>query len=570
MEKLSLEEWMKQYHYLMNVSKGILIIPKDTYELYCTSSKVRVGNKSISINLLKDILEVPEFYLYLEQILEQKGIFKYNWFLGENASGIREFNVVEIVKGIESLIKDNKDSFSKDFTQKYEKLSYSVSFENLLKKYKNINYDINLDNENFSIPVLEIINFMKFSDEKFDNICTSKDIKAINNIPKEKFIYACYNFVRENISKCIFPKDIISRYDEIKKFQKIDIQAVNKILVTKDRNLENIRINEELRNAIITDMPSDISDLEKACYIYIKMCKILTYATDFYALNQRGNIAKKHEDINNVSLITPENNKVVCYEFNSIFGKFLEEIGINFVTTEAKREGFGGGHTYLEFRCGKYLVSADSVTSIFNGDLTAAKLNQPIKGLKCLNRNCATNLEFREILDNVYKIILKQENKDEIVPVVHVQKFDEILKEYSILTTNLSEVDLEEKIDILISKLSKSKTEGIDTLSYILQLRKILFTEKERKNNFKVTVVRDNEKYSDEFSVTASCVFALNKFGFLEKEEETLYYLYDSNKGLVQINKQELEEKFNKETFQYVEPDDPIIPGIIQGKGSKK
>ena len=63
------------------------------------------------------------------------------------------------------------------------------------------------------------------------------------------------------------------------------------------------------------------------------------------------------------------------------------------------------GHANLEFRSDKFLVSADSVTSILQGDIMQAKVNQPLVGLKCINRNQQTQQEFKDSLSKMYQLI---------------------------------------------------------------------------------------------------------------------------------------------------------------------
>jgi hypothetical protein len=154
------------------------------------------------------------------------------------------------------------------------------------------------------------------------------------------------------------------------------------------------------------------------------MCKILTYDEEFYAVNQKGEVAKKHEQIENINNITPQNNKVVCYEFNAIYAKLLEELGINFeVKSATGKDDFGGGHAYLEFRDGKFLLMADSVISILNSDLFNAKMNLCLNGLSCINTNSDTRKEFQEIAAKVYGLIVLQEKESK-------EDFDEILEDY--------------------------------------------------------------------------------------------------------------------------------------------
>ena len=328
-------------------------------------------------------------------------------------------------------------------------------------------------------------------------------------------------------------------------------------------------------------MPENITNLEKAIYIYIKMCKLLTYDEEYYAVNQRGEVAEKHKSIDYISSITLDNNKVVCFEFNLMYSNLLNKLGINFASSYGKNafgmenpfgeDSYGEGHSNLEFRVNKFLISVDAVTSILQGDIFQAKLNQPLVGLNCINKNKKTQYEFKEMVTKIYQLIVEQEKKlDETQQVEHVQTLDELLKEYSKLTTNIHEISLNERLSILIDKVNSTKMVGIDSMAYILQLRKILFTNDQINNNIKVTIIRNNESFEDEKVATVSAIFTLNAYNIDESEEQNIYYYYNPNCELISITKEELQVKFNDGIFEFVGNDCPKIPGIIENGGIKR
>lgn len=320
-------------------------------------------------------------------------------------------------------------------------------------------------------------------------------------------------------------------------------------------------------------MPEESTDLEKAIYIYIKMCKLLTYDEEYYAVNQRGKAIEKHQSIDHVSTITPENNKVVCYEFNVIYSKLLNQLGLNFSSDYKSLIGeyYGGSHSNLEFRSDKFLVQADSVTTILNGDIMQAKLNQPLVGLKCINKNKQTQQEFKESVTKMYKLIAEQEKSiSENHEVEHIQTIDELLEEYSKSTNNIKDVSFEERLSILIDKVNSTAMVGVDSLSYVLQLRKVLFTEEQRDNNLKVTIVKNSEPFDLETTAMASAIFTLNDQGFEENPEQNIYYYYNPNQELIPITKEELQDRFNQGVLSYIQDSDPKIPGIKEDGGMKK
>ena len=576
MDNLTIEQWMEKYPYLRNMAEYTLFTSKEDVEQLRNSEKIKVNSEEVSIEFLKRILNNDFYFEYASRYFNGDiNIFAVSHIIGGDTGGSIYYKKSTIIKAIEQLISSGQISLQPDEQQKLDSLKNSISFEKFLEKHKGNKYNIDIDGNKYSIPIEQLVSLMQLPNEQFDNLCSSTDMKEINGIPKEYLIYASFKFSRENkaLEEYLMPDIIANRYRDIGSLQKIDLQAINKHLTTTDTKYQNIQINNDLKQSIISDIPEDATDLEKAIYIYIKMCKLLTYDEEYYAVNQKGIATEKHKSTDYVSSITLENNKVVCFEFNLIYSKLLNELGIHFSSDYKGMvgEAYGDGHASLEFRSGKFLISADSVTTILQGDIMQAKLNQPLVGLKCINRNQQTQQEFKESLTKMYQLIAHQENSlSENKQVEHIQTLDELLEEYSHVTTNIQDISLNERLSILVSKVNSTGMLGIDSLSYVLQLRKILFTEEQRKNNIGITIVRNNEPFEEGKIAMASAIFTLNGQSFVETPDQNVYYYFNPNYELVPITKEELQTRFNDGKFEYVEKDDPRIPGIIENGGIKR
>jgi len=68
----------------------------------------------------------------------------------------------------------------------------------------------------------------------------------------------------------------------------------------------------------------------------------------------------------------------------------------------------------------------------------------------------------------------------------------------------------------------------------------------------------------------ASAIFTLNDQSFEENPEQNVYFYYNPNHELVSITKEELQTKFDDGKLDYVEKDDPRIPGINESGGMKR
>ena len=576
MEELTVEQLMEKYPYLRKSAEFTLFTTREDVEQLRNSEKVKVNSENVSIEFLKRILNNDFYFEYASRYFNGDiDNFAVSYIIGGDTGGLIYYKKSTIIKALEQLISSGQIVLQPDEQQKFDSLKNSISFEKFLEKHKGNNYNIDIDGNKYSIPTEQLISLMQLPNEQFDNLCSSIDIKEINGIPKEYFIYDSFKFFKENnaFEEYLMPDVVANRYRDIGSLQKIDLQAINKHLTTTDTKYQNIKIDSSLEHEIISGIPENTTDLEKAIYIYIKMCKLLTYDEEYYAVNQKGVATEKHKSTDYISSVTLENNKVVCFEFNLIYSKLLNQLGIHFSSNYKNMvgEAYGAGHANLEFRADKFLVSADSVTSILQGDIMQAKLNQPLVGLKCINKNQQTQQEFKQALTKMYQLVAQQEKSlSESKQVEHIQTLDELLEEYSHMTNNIQDISLNERLSILVSKVNSTGMIGIDSLSYVLQLRKILFTEEQRKNNIGVTIVRNNEPFEEGKVAMASAIFTLNSQSFEENPEFNVYYYFNPNHVLVPITKEELQTGFNDGKLEYVEKGDPRIPGIIENGGTKK
>ena len=535
------------------------------------SSKIEVYGHQVNIKFLKLILEDETCFYYAKKYFDDE-IRKFR------VSAIKDGNIIGsiwhpkglIIKGIEKLIESGNLKLSNVEEKRLKELKEIIKFDKFLASNKDNNYNIEIEKINYNIPVEDIINFFNLSESEYNKICLDENIKSIYGISKKHFIYAANRYITENriLTRYDMPWKMYDKYNDIRLGKKIDIYAINRILKTTDTKHNDVKISDELYKAVLDGMPSSFNPLEKAIYIYIKMCKILTYDEEYYASNQVGYSTLKHLNINYVSGITPDNSEAVCFEFNLIYSKFLSELKINFETFYSllRADAYGSGHASLTFRFEDYIISADAILNILKSDLTYAKLNQPLRGLKCENKNKGTIDKFNKTLDKVYKSIIKQEGKKEDI---HIHTYDELIKEYERNTNNIKKVEFEEKLSILLSKLNSLELKQIDYLSYTLQLRKILFNDDERDNNISTVIVSRSVGPSFNLKKQAYMIITINEDGFLVNQEKNKYYCLDNKGALMPITKEEIEEEFDNNKLKYIRESDISVPGF-DNKGVSK
>ncbi len=566
MEELSIEQCLELWPDLKQFMDYDLFITIKEFEKIKVGDTLIIDDKLIYVEFIKNILSNSLYFEYASRLFRGDiDCFSVTYIIyGDTGEKIGS-NCTKpiIIKAIDELVKEGKITLTGVEKERYDYLNSFTSYDLYKEKVKNNKFEIKMDEKDYSIPVSEIIKFMELSKEEYEIVC-QKD--TYNDIPIEYFAYAVRKYISSNkILENINTPDIYrDRYKSLTDYTNIDSQAVNKFLTTTDTIYEQVLLDSDFELAILDGMPEDATDLEKAIYIYIKMCLVLTYDEEYFAAGQKGEAAKKHRDVSHISKITPEDNGAVCFEFNAIYSKFLNDLGINFASTYKEYDGevYGGPHVWLNFRVGKHLVYADVVTTILEkDDMLNAKLGNPLIGIKTRNKNTRTQIEFDKALKKMYNLIKKQTE-----PVDRPTDLADILKEYSLVTENLSEISFDDRLSIMITKANSSKMKGTDTFGYLIKLRSALFNDTQKRENLKVSVLGNNYPLDESKDAMGLAVISINPNSFNGDPGSTKYYLYVPNQDYLEdIPLEELQFRFDKGAYEYIDKEDPRIPGVVNG-----
>lgn len=519
---------------------------------------------NISSQAIKDISnDLTKFAAILDYFrTDTKEPFEFIYEKEDSKLDFYSLSKYEIIKGLEALILHGDIRNDPQARTAYNTLLPLVSLDALKNKYQDSTYEIKLDGIDYSIPTKDIISLLTAPNSEYSKTISQE---KINGIKTEHFLCAATQLAfSDAICECYyFSDDMVKRFQKLNEYKDVDFEAVNKFVTTNNPFLDGITIHPDLRDEVLGEMPEDYSDIEKAIYIYLKMCETLTYDPEFYAVDQKGPLAEKHKQIENTGLITPENNKIVCYEFSALYSKFLSEQNINHrlyrTFSDENEHIYGKGHFKTDFRCGKFLISADSVTGILDSDLTSAKTDWNIHGIDAVNQSKETREEFRSILSKIILDIKEQEygirQEQEETP------YEEVIDEYAAVRPVLEGLDFNGRMTIMFEQLGRQGLEGIDAHSYLLQLRKSLFTPEELENNIDITILRHNtgdpENPVDIVSIVTTSENYRNSNSPME------YILYSTGMEPRHLEKDDMEELMSSETLSYYTYPMKRVPGIF-------
>ena len=534
------------------VSNTVLLDAQVFEKISNDTNKIVAEQFQYPVELLEYTLNDEQTFKTLFNIFQNAHKFK----IASDSSmddEIYEYEKIPFLEAIEvardkGLIKLNRITYSR-----YKTLLDLISYGILKQQLQNKTIQAKVDGITYNIPANKIIEFLELDTKTLNDYINTPNRKG--SISKEAFLYIVRRFIirEELMDNFIFPENIEKRITNIVNYEILDFESQNTYLSDENSLTSKTNLNPELIEAITKDIPANYSTLEKAIFIYIKMCKILSYNDEFFAAKQRGLAAEKHRMIDYIETISPQFPEVVCYEFNAIYAKMLHSLGINFQREcFSWKNKYGDGHENLSFRVGKYIIEADSSRKILTGDLFNAKVGNSIKGLKCRNQNFDTYMDFDEILRKVYKDIKKEDKST----------FSEALKEYEELTNaKQAHIPFNTRFDLFLEKIRTSSFNGLNIMSYILRLVNVLFTEEEREHYIDFEIIRDNNP-KDEDKIVATCgIITMNEKGILKDEEHNKYYIY-INSELKRILKRTLIRNIITGTLGFIDSEEQYIPGI--------
>lgn len=544
MNKEEQEQLLKDYPYLARTLNHNIVLSEETSKYYKSFPVILGKRTQLAIDLLcSDFIYEKYTSKLIDGTLLTSTLNVFEIYFGDTLV-INSFSKIELFKVLSYLMNEQIFVPSSKEKERFNALKQSVSLENLISERNS--FQIRVDNIPYKISSQTIIDFISLSPSK------RKAMKMYANIPIKHMAYLAVHFIKDTklLDNYEVSDKIKTSIESLESYQEIDFESTNQYLKNDDPNEQKISINPELKSKILESIPEGLDNLQKAIFIYMKMCEILTYDDEFYAVNQQGVVAFKHEKIDHINEITPSNNRVVCYEFNAIYSVFLKQLGFNYRTiSRGYMDDFGGGHAFLTFKSGEYIIKVDSVTGVLNGDIPRVKQKLPLEGIIILNKNKDTKEKFKAELKRMEGLYYK---------IGKEPTFEETLKAYEQSSPNITIIPFSEKLAIFFTKLKNNNYAQVDRLGYIQILKKTLFSQLELDNNISISYIRNNHPLPD-LEAESIVVIAIDD----DISDETKYYIYNARLGLNEIEKEELQERFDNGHYDYINPKSkPNIPGI--------
>ena len=437
--------------------------------------------------------------------------------------------------------------------QRVEELKKFIGYEAFKKDYQHQIYSLKIKGKVKEFSVDKFIDFTSYNQEEISNFFQGADEE------RREFCYAMWKFFSQNsiLKNYYFPSHIIGAIEKgIGESNLVDIEAIKEFNEGfLERKYADVEVDQEYLDYLFQGMPQDFSKMQQAIYMYLKMCDTLRYSSEVFAAHERGPLSDKHSDISRLKYINPHNNEIVCVEFNVIYAKVLSLLGIDYKVEEKTGE-YGKGHAYLHFISDKFLVKADSTSSVLSGDLFRVKAHMPLVGFSVITNNEGSKKEFNDIVNSVYQTF--NENKN----VLSINEFERLKEEYC-KQSDVGYVSLKEKVQIFFEAINRCNYVGMDKIAYIQTMKKSIFNEKELEENFKINILVDNYPKNTGKVIAPIIVFTVNPKNYNSSAIDSEYYICSEDGFVEKTDRKKLEKKLEKGIITAVVEKHSVIPGVM-------
>ena len=219
-----------------------------------------------------------------------------------------EYPLSIILDAFDKLLQQESIPLSEDMVTKINTIINHANENNVFDVVQNSRYEKEIEGEQCNFRVIDLLDILNWDEEKFLKFCNDSNENSYLGYPKEYIFYALDSLLNvSNIFTDYFSHSWYERFDEIQSMQYIDYEAINDYLKTENNHIDKFHPNEELMKIVYDGMPLEYNLLEKAIYIYLKLCDNLTYSQSYIASNLTQD-DNGHSNIERLEKIVPDNS----------------------------------------------------------------------------------------------------------------------------------------------------------------------------------------------------------------------------------------------------------------------
>ena len=538
----------------IKLATGIVVNDQDLH-LYSTESADRtfeyttmIANgqmmtvrKQYNLEAMKKLLANDEYFAQVVELIGNTNRAKLNINKIRSLSMVLDKNVFMAL--IQHLYDENLLQDVPEIDERINKLKSIFTLERIV--FEQPTYTTNINGNPVTVETRDIMDFLTNG-----RTIDFETIDSLYGMTPKSFVYVVRKFTEDKKihSNCMMDDEICQFVSALKQDEIIDTFSIDEINSTIDL-VDPVKLNDDLVEYVLNNMPKDYTDVQKAIFTYLKLCKLFTYDEEFYAEQQSEESNRKHSDVSKLSEISPTNNSVVCYEINQIFAQFLKSYGIDY-NASAIFGTYGNGHANLTFKADDYVVQADAVATILGSDLLNAKMHNSITGLVCKNKNSVLKTKFKKLVLQVTEDLKRLDPS----PYVAHDSIDNWQKLISVFVEDPVDVTIKDKIDIFTDIAVTNTLPPTEKIAYLTKIYNHLFS-KDRTTY--MTIIK--EKSDPNKFAKPTLVITYNAQDEITKFENNQYVLLRNNEW-IDISREDLQKLFDKGILGSIS--DHPVPGI--------
>ena len=493
-----------------------------------------VYNRLIMKNLAKiSEVQIPPDYNFLTELRKDGTLIDIN------------ITIEDILDYLER----NKNNLKNWQSKIYERLKNNTLKENQYEIYANRKIVGNL-------TYLDLLNILRIPEDKLTEMIKSNNFKGVTG---EEIYKAIHKYIYQGY---ILDKKLLKLFNItneetdiiIRNAKKIDYHfKINKnanIRFVESKNIANqFELNDKIKKAVLKGMPLGFNNLQKAYYIYRRLCQLFSYDEDYYCygfLKKENKNAKTtvidHGDIkrlNNLDI----NSEVICTEITMLFAKFLEILGIPYQIVDYNDRtniDYKTSHMRINFKVDDVIIQADAGHGLLGSDMAIEKTYGFVNHFHPL-----TDTPLR-IVDKVNKQ-LKEVDKH-IEKTKEQQKFSDAVEIYEQLYKKDNNISIEERVSIILDIINNCNLRYMDMINFITNLKKRMFSSNKDACYIEYVINKKPIKNDKTYEVIILIIYNENNDVNLLPEKNK-YIIVNSDKNKEHLTFEQLKERFNNGTY---------------------
>lgn len=270
---------------------------------------------------------------------------------------------------------------------------------------------------------------------------------------------------------------------------------------------------------ILSDVPRDFNDLEKARFLYVSLAKYFNFSTKLQntSNSEFANMYTKKIDIDKKNT-----NQIICKEWAPIYSILLKKVGID-------NKIINQGHEYVLFNYNNKIWCADATSGSYT-DLARIKYGDETKyfGVS-ISQDIDNPKPFINSSDEQMKLLKEIDEKISFYKMKK-DKFNK-MKEY-LLNINKKNLTTAQKLDIILKTVGVLSDGYYESKEYIRELECSILSDEELEDIHAVELKRTNKNLEVDI---VQCIY-------VKDENSFSYYLLAPNLPLTKASSKQILE----------------------------